>query len=99
MAAKFLGPKITLCYKLLWPSEKKLRLGKYYREGKIDGKRERGRPKRQRERDIRDVFNISLSSWSRIDINFFFNPLNPKIKIGILIVSPNSFPIEVMGGS
>ena len=81
LAAKFLGPKTVLCYKLLWPFEKKLRLGKYYSEGKIDGKRERGRPKRQRERDIRDVFNISLSSWSRIDINFFFNPLNPKIKI------------------
>ena len=73
-------------------------MGNINREGKIDGKRERGRLKRQRERDIRDVFDISLSSWSRIDINFFFNPLNPKIKIGILIVSPYSFSIEVMGG-
>ena len=56
-------------------------MGNINREGKIDGERERGRLKRQRERDIRDVFDISLSSWSRIDINFFFNPLNPKIKI------------------
>ena len=30
-------------------------------EGKIDGKRERGRPRRQWETDIRDIFDTSLT--------------------------------------
>ena len=39
------------------------------------------------------------SSWSGIFVipSCNLNPLNPKIKIGILICSPYSFPSEVMG--
>jgi len=39
-------------------------------EGKIDGKRERGRPRRQWERDIRDVFDtVSLKEVGRLIID------------------------------
>ena len=50
-------------------------------KGKIDGKRERGRPKRQWERDIRDVFDtVSLSEVGRfiIDRNRFRCAFNDK---------------------
>ena len=34
-----------------------------------------------------------------LDTDSFFNPLNPKIKIWILICCPYSFPTEVVGRS
>ena len=36
-------------------------LGKIILEGKIDGRWKRGRPRRHWERDIRDVFDMSLT--------------------------------------
>jgi len=36
-------------------------LGKIILEGKTDGKRERGRPRRRWEKDIKDVFDMSLT--------------------------------------
>ena len=42
---------------IFWPFEKKGGLNLLILEGKLDGKRERGRPRRQWERDIRDVFD------------------------------------------
>ena len=42
-------------------------LGKIFLEGKIDGKRERGRPRRlQWERDIRDTFD-----WSKTEVGLW----------------------------
>ena len=41
-------------------------LGKIILEGKIDGKRERGRPTRRWEKDIRDVFDMSLTEAGRL---------------------------------
>ena len=40
-------------------------LGKIILEEKIDGKRERGRPRRQWERDIRDAFDRSITEAGR----------------------------------
>ena len=44
-------------------------LGKIILKGKIRGKRERGRPRRQWERDIRYVFDISLTEVRRLAID------------------------------
>ena len=41
-------------------------LGKIILEGKIDGKRERGRPRRRWEKDIQDVFDMSLTEVGRL---------------------------------
>ena len=41
-------------------------LGKIILEGKIDGKRERGRPRRRWEKDIQDVFDMSLTEAGRL---------------------------------
>ena len=48
-------------------------LGKIILEGKIDGKRERGRPRRLWEKDIQDVFDMSLTEAGRLatDTNCF----------------------------
>ena len=40
-------------------------LGKIILEGKIEGKRKRERPRRQWERDIRDVFDRSITEAGR----------------------------------
>ena len=44
-------------------------LGKIILEGKIDRKRERGRPRRQWERDIRDIFDTSLTEVGRLALD------------------------------
>ena len=41
-------------------------LGKIILEGKIDGKRERGRPRRRWEKDIQDIFDTSLTEAGRL---------------------------------
>ena len=41
-------------------------LGKIILEGKTDGKRERGRPRRRWEKDIKDVFDMSLTEAGRL---------------------------------
>ena len=41
-------------------------LGKIILEGKIDGKRERGRPRRRWEKDIQDVCDMSLTEAGRL---------------------------------
>ena len=41
-------------------------LGKIILEGKTDGKRERGRPRRRWEKDIHDVFDMSLTEAGRL---------------------------------
>ena len=41
-------------------------LGNIILEGKTDGKRERGRPRRRWEKDIHDVFDISLTEAGRL---------------------------------
>ena len=48
-------------------------LGKIILEGKTDGKRERGRPRRRWEKDIHDVFDMSLTEAGRLatDTNCF----------------------------
>ena len=50
---------------VFWSSEKKRGLGKIILEGKIEGKRERGRPRRQWERDIRDAFDRAITEAGR----------------------------------
>ena len=44
-------------------------LGKIILEGKIDRKWERGRPRRQWERDIRDIFDTSLTEVGRLALD------------------------------
>ena len=41
-------------------------LGKIILEGKTDGKRERGRPRRRWEKDMQDVFDMSLTEAGRL---------------------------------
>ena len=50
---------------VFWSSEKIEGLGKIILEGKIEGKRERGRPRRQWNRDIRDAFDRSITEAGR----------------------------------
>ena len=44
-------------------------LGKIILEGRINGKRERGRPKRQWERDIEDAFNRPIREAERLALD------------------------------
>ena len=44
-------------------------LGKIILEGKINGKRERGRPRRQWERDIEDAFNRPITEVGRLALD------------------------------
>ena len=44
-------------------------LEKIILDGKINGKKESGRPRRQWERDIRDVFNMSVIEVGRFAID------------------------------
>ena len=46
--------------------EKKRGLGKNHLKGTIDGKRERGRPRRRWEKEIQDVFDMSLTEAGRL---------------------------------
>ena len=44
-------------------------LGKIILEGRINGKRERGRPRRQWERDIEDTFNRPITEAGRLALD------------------------------
>ena len=44
-------------------------LGKIILEGRINGKRERGRPRRQWERDIEDAFNRPITEAGRLALD------------------------------
>ena len=60
-------------------------LGKIILEGKIDGKRERGRPRRRWEKDIQDVFDMSLTEVGRLatDRNCFRCAVKDVMSYGI----------------
>ena len=60
-------------------------LGKIILEGKIDGKRERGRPRRRWEKDIQDIFDMSLTEVGRLatDRNCFRCAIKDVTSYGI----------------
>ena len=54
---------------IVWSFEKELGLGKVILEGRINGKRGRGRPRRQWERDIEDAFNRPVTEAGRLPLD------------------------------
>ena len=62
-----------------WSDYKELLL-----EGKIDGKRERGRLRRQWERDVQDIFDMSVTEVGRLAIDR--NCLHGVVKDALLVV-------------